>query len=110
MPYPWAAGERITAAKLRKGIQAGVALMEFSVGSTSTTPTPYDAAVNMKAVTVTFAEPFDTVPIVVATPESGSPNVMLHCTVSGISTTGFTVTGLRTNTNDTNIQWIAMEA
>lgn len=108
MPFVFQPGHRITADRLNYGIQFGTEIIVFSSGSSSVTPTPYDAAVNKKSVTITFDEPFDSTPVVVATAESASPDVMLNLTVSSISTTGFTVTGIRSNTVDTTVQWMAM--
>lgn len=60
-----------------------------------------------KSVNITFTEPFENVPHVVATPTTGAP---ANCSVgvSNITTTGFTLYLYRTTKVNTSVQWVAI--
>lgn len=80
-----------------------VSYKNLQTGKTTTTITARTA----KTVTVTFPQAFDTIPTVVATPLSTNAT-QLHATVSGISTTGFTINLYSTIARTCNVNWIAL--
>lgn len=65
------------------------------------------SAKTTKSVTVTFTQAYDNVPNVVVTPISTDPT-QVHATVSGISTTGFTMNIYATVARTCNVNWIAL--
>ena len=98
----WTAGEAITAADLNASAYQGGAMQSGGVTVTPVANTPTSLA-------VTFGTPFTTTPRVVATPDTSHPgDEVLGVSVSGVSTTGFTVWVYRTSTAAFPVRWAAV--
>lgn len=111
MPFAWQPGHRITAGRLRAGMLAGTAVLDFSTGTTVTAgSSPFDVDVLRKSVAVAFPVGFfATVPAIILTAESTVPGVLLEVTYSGQSTSGFTLNGCRQTDAATTVSWLAVE-
>lgn len=82
--------------KYIKNIQYGVAYIDV-------------VANEISSVTVEFPQEFKTVPRVVVTPISTAPGTVLKgFSVTGVTTTGFTMYLYRTNSVNTGMYWIAV--
>lgn len=82
-------------------------LKKFEAGMVSVEP----SAANVPTlVSVTFDEPFDTVPNVYVTPETSVPGTtVLGCGCANITETGFDVSLTRADTQITKMNWLAIE-
>jgi len=62
------------------------------------------------ALVVTFAQPFAAPPAVVCTPDTGQMGLTFKAVCAGsVTATQFTIYMLRTNTQATNVEWLAMD-
>lgn len=94
-----------------RDIKATISQMQRNlpkIDSGSATITP--VANTPTSIGVTFARPFDNIPNVVATPDTGVVDQVQSWGVSNRTTSGFTMWVIRTNTTNVRMEWIAVDS
>lgn len=62
----------------------------------------------ISSATVTFAHPFDAIPNVQVTSNTSSPVVVQNVTINNVTTTGFQIHQIRTNSTNNSVEWSAI--
>lgn len=104
----WKAGMKITADRLNAGTAAG----QVTVSPTTTRSFPSGITGSYKYgnATVTFPTgTFDSAPTVVCVANTSVPGIVLECSASSVTATGFTANLARLDTTDTVVLWFAKE-